>query len=66
MLCPEVWNFKAPDSSFKSVKENFNQKANLDTIKNFPFAHLVNMQGEELNVLLIFFYHRFLLLYQTL
>lgn len=42
MLCPEVWNFKAPESNFKVVKGDINQKTNFDSVKNFPFVHLVS------------------------
>lgn len=40
MLCPEVLNFKAPDSSFTIAKGSFSSNK-LDSVSKFSYNHLV-------------------------
>ncbi|KAK9737656.1 Ribonuclease P 40kDa (Rpp40) subunit [Popillia japonica] len=43
MLCPEVWNFKAPESDFKIEKSSSPFDSCSKTINNFYFNHLVSL-----------------------
>jgi ribonuclease P/MRP protein subunit RPP40 len=43
MLCPEVWNFKAPESSFSFQKVRPNESNHLNIIQNFTYNHLVSL-----------------------
>ncbi|RZC41608.1 Ribonuc P 40 domain containing protein [Asbolus verrucosus] len=43
MLCPEVWNFKAPESSFSSQKLKPNESNHLSTVHSFIYNHLVSV-----------------------
>lgn len=45
MLCPEIWDFKAPESSFQIEKS-----ASSNTINSFTYCHLVSLIN---NLLLI-------------
>ncbi|CAH0557493.1 unnamed protein product [Brassicogethes aeneus] len=43
MQCPEVWNFKEPESTFKSQIVDANGLSNLNKIKNFYYNHLASI-----------------------
>ncbi|XP_015835823.1 ribonuclease P protein subunit p40 isoform X2 [Tribolium castaneum] len=43
MLCPEVFNFKAPESHFSSQKRNPNERNHLNTVNSLIYNHLVSV-----------------------